>query len=76
MTKSQAFSWLRLIFNQAIKKTLNAALPSYHWKISSTLPRLLRPSSSSSSGQTHYYSTVSDRVVHGLLAEVERERQR
>ncbi|XP_062001591.1 small ribosomal subunit protein uS5m [Rosa rugosa] len=64
MSKSQAFSWSRLIFNQAINKTRNAPLPF----ISSTFPHLLR-----SSG---HYSTVSDRVVRDLLAEVEREKQR
>ncbi|KAK9914741.1 hypothetical protein M0R45_038499 [Rubus argutus] len=77
MTKSQAFWWSRLIFNQAIKKNPNAPLPLYHRKISSPLPNLFRSSSSSSSsGQTHFYSTVPSRSVQDLLAEVEREKQR
>ncbi|KAM1736750.1 hypothetical protein ACFX12_015077 [Malus domestica] len=76
MSKSQGFSWSRLIVKQGIKKPSKAPLPLAR-KISTRphFPATPQPPKWSFSSKIPY-STVSSRAAQDLLAEVEREKQR
>nr|XP_023885041.1 uncharacterized protein LOC111997207 [Quercus suber]POE69990.1 30s ribosomal protein s5 [Quercus suber] len=75
-TKSQPFSWSRLLLNYQILKKPTKPPLHFSRKISTFthFPTSQTPKISFLT-KTHY-STVSERVVHDLLAEVEKERHR
>ncbi|KAM2031306.1 hypothetical protein COP2_043535 [Malus domestica] len=76
MSKSQGFSWSRLIVKQGIKKPSKAPLPLSQ-KISTRphFPATPQPPKWLFSSKIPY-STVSSRAAQDLLAEVERKAER
>ncbi|KAL0536476.1 hypothetical protein IC582_025425 [Cucumis melo] len=74
VNKSQAFSWSRLLLNQVVHQNL-IKTPLHISRKISCLQRLPIDKISKIS-LTRCYSTAHSRVVHDLLAEVEKEKKR